>query len=671
LTFCRFVLLTIVLQQALTTIIPDGPSPSVETLHAAASQFEADITCPTSSTILEATSSSAVCLRSEMEGAGHPAVDAFLQHTTTRINALLTVISELEAKSQTLSIAFSTALEDDAHGVVEESQSVDVEEVVDARGKMREDGLPQEERFVLPAQGIRRPSNRIIFTSPEDVEDVFGTQSTIFFPFDSTPEEPTEVMALRSQLNAIPVDEWLDIQAVLQLPTVEQAEQLERQLSAMDAQIDEFEGGSTGAALWLELTPVKAELDRKVQALKGIASLAQFRDKVDVADVALSNLLNSIDASTLVAPELPPDDDSTASSSSNGPQAPTPLADALLAASDAVTAVRKDAIPLVDDTRVKNNVERIEEAYGEMMGMVDDLKPRSHSSASSSSHSPKSTRPTTSRPSSRASSRTASRPLSSQSSTSSRRLFIREETPSVQSSRPSSSRGREPRQPFSSMQTPAPRQVLVDSPTPRRRTSCSIPTTTPRPTSTIPRGFSFGSTSKGIRTDLSRSTSSIPPASSHKNSLGTSSASVAARVGRRESAPFSRRDSTASLASSTSSLRSSYGVNTATRYSRASMEKTRRASSTWVTPPKQKKFYKANPNRKVDVEVGRIVNQLDVSFIRFLARSISPLTIRPTHRSTSPSLRPREHTTMIAGCTGLEKRTRSVRTSAVSSGRRR
>ncbi|ORY63821.1 hypothetical protein BCR35DRAFT_326628 [Leucosporidium creatinivorum] len=483
----------------------------------------------------------------------------------------------------------------------------------DTKSKLDSNGLPL--RLELPANRLRRSrsSGRPSFTSAEDVDDVFGKKSSNPpFPFDdSTANEPAEVTTLRAQLDGVVVDVWLDSSVVLHLPTVTEVDNLRQDLSVME---DELEAVSTGIGLWADLGSVKEELERKSTVLERVASLARFNDKLSSADASLSNLLNSIDASS--ADPIPADDDPFAPPP---PSNTTPLPDALLAASAAVTAVRKGAISLIDDPRVKAHVERVEEAYGEMMAMVEDLERRPPSS-SGSARSLGSLRPalTTPRQQSRTSTRTTSRPTSSASTTSSRRTSTRGDPPSIPPSRPSSTSSR---QSTFSLKTPTRRASLATSPTPtpRRRTNSAIPLATPRaslatprPTSTIPRGFSFGSTSmKLAREDLSRSTSSIPRSASRRESLG-SSLSLSTSTGRRDSAPFPRRDSIASsLSSSTSTRRTSQAFNTPSRYSKASLEEQRRKSSTF-SPSKVKKAYKANPNRKVDVEVGRIINELEM-----------------------------------------------------------
>lgn len=507
----------------------------------------------------------------------------------------------------------------------------------------RRDGLPSEpsDRIAFPTQPVRRSSHRITFTSPEDIADVFGSVSTEPFPFDdsSSSDEPSEVRNVRAHLEAVSVDEWLDSQAVLSLPTPEDTIELRRQLDAVQGQLNEVE--SSPAAVWVDLESIQKELERKESGLSRLDALANFERKVVAADLALSNLLNSIDASGTL--ELPPEDEDDLFSPSRNETAPaTPLADALVSASEAVTAVRMDAIPLIDDARVKTSIERIEEAYSEMMGMVDDLNPRSTSSSSSAQSSqstrlPHSTLRIGSHTSSRAASRTSSRASSTQSTASARRSSIRAGDASIpalprttsslstaSSQSTASSRSTASRKSYSSLQTPTRARPLVDSPTPRRRVLSNIPVATPRASiATIPRGFSFSSTARANRQslDLSRSTSSIPRPSSQRPSLAglglSSSIGPGASSTRRQSSlGFSRRDSLISNASSTTSTRkSSFGPATPSRYSRASMDQARR-ETLYRTPPKatkSKKPYKANPNRKVDVEVGRIVNQLDVS----------------------------------------------------------
>lgn len=511
-------------------------------------------------------------------------------------------------------------------------------------------GLPLHPQSYTNDLRRSRSSGRPSFTSAEEVESIFGKKSSNppFIFDDVSTDESAEVTTLRTQLDSILVGIWLDSDVVLHLPTVAEVDNLRQDLSVIE---DELEAVSTGTGLWVDLESVKQELERKSTVLKRVAALARFNGKLVDADASLSNLLNSIDANS--SDLTPCDDDPFAipASSSN-----TPLADALLAASATVTAVRKGAIPLIDDARVKGHVERIEEAYGEMMAMVEDLE-RPPPSPPGSAPGLESARPfqTTPRRQSRSSTRASSRPPSSASITSSRgsSTSTRGGNPSAPPSRPSSIASR---QSTVSLQTPTRRTSLAPSPTPtpRRRTSSAIPLATPRaslsiprPTSTIPRGFSFGSTSKKTaRADLSRSTSSIPQSPSRRESL---SSSFSFSSSRRDSTQFPRRDSvSSSLSSSTSSRRVSQAFNTSGRYSRASVEP-RRQSSTF-SPPKVKKAYKANPNRKVDIEVARIVNELEVSTLPFVRWH--SLIFASRFRCMCPLRLPKVLSTTSRACTG-------------------
>ncbi|GAA5867021.1 hypothetical protein JCM1840_005942 [Sporobolomyces johnsonii] len=478
----------------------------------------------------------------------------------------------------------------------------------------------------FPVQGLRRSQASISITSPLGEEvDVFGPASpSSLFALSPTIEEPPEVIELRSKTSSIVAHEWLDSEKFLQLPPKEEAEAIQKQVEDVKRQLDELEANPSDGLVWTDLTPLKTALQTKEEAARRVAALAHFAVKVDAADVALSNLLDAIDA---VTPGLPPP------SPTDSETPPRPLSDAIVQASDAVTAVRVEAIQLVDDRRVEQAIDRIEGSWAEMMAMVDDVRPRAGSAASSASSSRRSSR-TPSRTSSRTPSRQpSSRPMSRTSSSSS---VVSHHLPSSHQSLPSrpSSAASSTRSSRSASIRDAPRPgstwSLLDTPrkatsgletptaTPRRRVHSALPVATPRrnpsprppPTPTTARPFSFTSASKR---DLAKSTSAIPrrsPAPTRQDSSASLAASVTSNAAMRRfpsasSTVSSRRDS---LASSVSSRRSSY--ETSSRYDVTSPHRSPRLGGSRSTPPRPKQLYRPNMDNKLDREVGNIINAL-------------------------------------------------------------
>lgn len=436
--------------------------------------------------------------------------------------------------------------------------------------------------------GIRRPQRkgRISLTSKKDLEDIFGPtlHST---PFSDIPDGDDDfnqsLSLLEGQLREITVERWLDDRTFLQLPTKDDVEKLKRQLSLVGAQLEDLESDNQQ----LEFGTVKVELERKINTLVFLEELAMFGETIASADVALSDLLTSIDAST-PGLEFPP----------SSSRSPTPevrvfsVGDALLSASNAVSRVRIQAIPLLDDSRVNFHIGRIEEALAEMSGMVDDLKPRSKSQSSSRSSS-----------------------VASSSSHSSRRpysLTLQKATSRENSRRPS----------HSSMDS----RVAPPSHTPERHNfrpppppspSHSTPRARVRSAVTLPRSFNFSTATKN---SLSKSTSTLLPPLAKPPARRASPLLGKQRVESRETESFfnslgrstlgrstRRRDSLASSTSSTISPSSSALPSPALNRRYSSVDGSPRAQSFYsrrLTPPRQKTVYKPNVKRKVDVEVG-------------------------------------------------------------------
>ncbi|KAK4701836.1 hypothetical protein P7C70_g4387, partial [Phenoliferia sp. Uapishka_3] len=449
------------------------------------------------------------------------------------------------------------------------------------------------------------------FTSPADVEDVFGP--TLYSaPFGEEEQdvyddvEGSPTGELQHQLNKVPTQRWLDPQLTFQLPTAEDAEEVQLQLSVLSAHLEELATNSTGSDLDFRYQPLRSALESKWLESERMAALSDFRDRIAGADTALSDLLTSIDAAT-PGLDMPPA--SRPSTPSGSPSLSLPLNEALLDATRAVTKARKEAVPLIDDPRVETHIARIEQAFSEMTAMVEDLHfstARPASSASSVQSSRSSRHFQHSRPPSRqqAPSRETSFTGSSRLSSSSRLSTASSKAPS--SSRPPvSSRLPSPRLDFGMATPRKPKASQIPTPTPRSRVSSMA--------ATVPKAFAFGL----ARRPLSKSTSGVE---GRRASLGASligdSPILSNRLrtstsSRRESSSSSRRDSLASSTSSTSRRSSMFTSPTPTRGPRSitGSEGRRRLSYPhYPSPSWAKSHYKANPKRNVDVEVGRIVN---------------------------------------------------------------
>lgn len=453
--------------------------------------------------------------------------------------------------------------------------------------------------------------------------DVFGrlsTSSSDPFAPSSSFNESSKVSDIRAKAEMLRVRDWLDSEAIFRLPDMEESNVLRDSLRDLRHDFDVFktDNGSD------DVHSLEALVTAKEEEVKRISDLASFSQRVETADAALSDLLDSIDATTsadLVA-QYP---------------SPLPLSEAIIQANDAVTATRLEAIPLIDDRRVKQAVERIEESWTEMMLMAEEARPRSGSAASStssarSSRTASSGQISTRIPSRQIESRRMSRSTSSTSSTAS--LHLPRTRPSSRSSltplssgSPSLSRSLSRSSSFVSTPTrnaendnrlATPRrqngQSGIPFPTPRRNNISPLPPLTP----TTARPFSFSA-----RTPNAKAPSSIPRrtpfstprqgggnsrSSSTSENAALSSSSMFPSVSSSSRASTGRRDS---LASSVSSRRSSAASSS---YHRPSLSPENLSRIGYrSSPPRHKRpQYRANLSNKLDREVGSIVNALDI-----------------------------------------------------------
>ncbi|GAA6009150.1 hypothetical protein JCM10207_004283 [Rhodosporidiobolus poonsookiae] len=501
------------------------------------------------------------------------------------------------------------------------------------RRKVEQEKRAEEEDAVPlppPVNGMRRssilPSLAIDGVDASDVDPFAASPDADPFPLTAAFNEPLEVQRLRELLASCTAPEWLDSTAVLQLPAGDDADELQQQVDGCRRAFAIVEALSPDALVWTDVEELQTDVEKREDAAQRVAALASFARQVDQADHALSNLLDSIDAAL---PDMSPP-------SPTPDSAPVlPLAHAISAASDSVTAVRLAAIPLVDDTRVARAIQRIEETWREMMDMVEP--PRAGSSASTASTAslrslkPRISDAWSSRASSRTSTRTPSRQTLSRIPSHADSLRSSTRPSSRPSSSAASSSSRTSRPPLASRsvanrpssaalvtpRTPRKSAAADDdlaTPTPRRRVQSGLPVPSsarralsplPKPTPTVVRAFSFNTPTKR---DLAKSTSSIPrrhastaPRDSAATSLSTLFSPPMSRIS--STSTSSRRDS---LASSRSSRAGDSGLST----SAASLRSPR--FSHHSTPPKRTVPYLPNMKNKLDREVGNIVNGLNI-----------------------------------------------------------
>ncbi|GAA6006481.1 uncharacterized protein JCM10292_003789 [Rhodotorula paludigena] len=450
-----------------------------------------------------------------------------------------------------------------------------------------------------------------VFAAPAS-DDPFASSSLQHLPPADRLGEPERVVALRRGLRDSPAHEWLDASAVLQLPSLEDADEADKSTKNSRQEVDAVNQLSQEELGWTDLDSLEAEQRRVEVAARRVRSLAELAQKVDTADSALSDLLNAIDATT---PEVP------SSSPEPGCRPAHPLSEALVAASEAVTAVRVDAIPLIDDARVARAIGRIQESWSEMLSLVEDVRPRPDSAASTASSA--SSLRTPARSSSRlAVSRfTPSRPSSQATSRSSVT-----DSASVRSSRPSSASTTSRRESAAAATVPrTPRasrtaQLDASTTTPRRLSKSGLPAATPRrafsplpnATPTVAHPFSFDAPGKR---DLSKSTTAIPRrsigATPRRGSLAASTASPAAHRMQHTPSAVSRRTTLGVPATETpSSLRRSSKTPRSSLTPFQHISPHLSSSTRRATPPRKTQKYLPDMRNKLDREVGLIINAL-------------------------------------------------------------
>ncbi|BGO92228.1 hypothetical protein NBRC10512_000960 [Rhodotorula toruloides] len=415
------------------------------------------------------------------------------------------------------------------------------------------------------------------------------------FAFETPSDEPAAFSELRRRIERIETAGWLS-PSTLVLPPAAEAAVMDGELATCRNELVALAGNSDETLVWADLPSIERYIEDKGKEVRRVAALARFSDFLAKADSTLSDLLNAVDASTPDAPPVTPD-----------PAASPvlPLSDALVAASEAVTAVRVEAIPLADDGRVERAIRRIEDTWSEMLGLVEEIRPRAGSASSSTSAAsgtkaapPPAAHRTPSRPSSQATSIQSTRSSVSRSTS-------RTSTASslVSSSTSNGTPGNV------APQTPRPRRPTSDEQTPRLRRSSRLPVRTPRQAlsplppnaSTVPQPFSFDTP---VKPRLRQSTRSASRRDSSAASLDK--APVTPRTDRRVSSASSSQGSV---------RRPNLFSSVAVERPRTEKPSVRSVSTPVVrtlrqTPPRSTQPYRPNVYNKLDREVANVVNSL-------------------------------------------------------------
>ncbi|GAA6052072.1 hypothetical protein NBRC10513_002654 [Rhodotorula toruloides] len=477
-----------------------------------------------------------------------------------------------------------------AHSVREMRRLSSESRQVSARTDAAEDDALRPAKEPEPVQqDLTAASSTTVLAFPDD--DVVPNPFTL----DPPPDEPAAFSELRRRVERIETAGWLS-PTTLVLPSAAEAAVMDGELATCRNELAALAEGSDETLVWAGLPSVEREIEDKGKEVSRVAALAHFADFLAKADSTLSDLLNAVDAATPDATPVTPD----------AAASPVlPLSDALVAASEAVTAVRVEAIPLADDGRVERAISRIEDTWSEMLTLVEEIRPRAGSASSSTSTtSGSNVAPLLAPPS------TPSRPSSQATSIRSTRSSVSRSTSrtSTASSLVSSSVSNgTPRN--DAPQTPRPRRSTSDEQTPRSRRSSRLPVRTPRQAlsplppnaSTVPQPFSFDTP---VKPGLGQSTRSASRRDSSAASLRK--APVTPRSDRRISSASSSQGSV---------RRSNLFSSVAVERPRTEKPSVRSVSSPVVrtlrqTPPRSRQPYRPNVYNKLDREVANVVNSM-------------------------------------------------------------
>lgn len=440
------------------------------------------------------------------------------------------------------------------------------------------------------------------FSSICDDEDVFGPSvvpSLSPTKADRTDELYTRIVSLRKRLRSIGINEVARPPATnassLRLPTLEQYGKMNARFASILSEAAELPTRCTSPISDLELRSLRTEVEASEELLQRIRQLADLADAANRADNSLSDLLEHIDSYPsppagplssphISNPHLPPEEQ---------------LSARIGFTRRGVTQVTTYLEPVNDDTRAVAEHDRVRQTWTELEEMANDRingrksRPSSVLSTSrNSSVSNRSSHSAVSTPKSGPSShqRKASGYSSLSVKGTPRNSFL---TPNLPSSRRavsgSSDTGRRPSSKLSMLSTSSSRSV--SGPIGQR----STPTTSSLYNST------FASRQRTASLSFNAPTPTPQP------SLST----------RPRAQTRSRASPTPSELSSNSRSthhRSSSSMSTWSRAPRQSFPSSNRIQTPpRKTQPAPKKAYVANPQSKLDVAVGDVVNKLPVN----------------------------------------------------------
>ncbi|KAL0070925.1 hypothetical protein AAF712_002146 [Marasmius tenuissimus] len=472
-----------------------------------------------------------------------------------------------------------TRLEQERSDMEKKLKAAEIQLAEERRIHAEKEQLAKEEAEKRRQAADEERRRRLASEVPE--EDVFGLQTSPGGPSNIT-EEMKEILAkvakLRKRLRSIGIQELVrPASGSASLPDPEQIPKIRRELARIETDMKSLPESVTVVSVNIQLKSCRAELDASRDMLGHLDRLTIFAERLASCDAALSDLLEHID-SYPVAPLGPL---SSSYSCPKGSSPETQLSGRLEFTKSLVDSLSASFEAVSSDPRTIAEKERILQTWSELEDMGNDRICGRRS-----------------RPNSVASSTHNSSGRNSRSSLGSGRSNLRKSngyaTLSASSSKPSAPpRGR--------LKVPASgsRRAFSgsDEPSDRSLSRASV-------TSSTTHRSASGSSLYGTTFASRQRTTSLTPIAGTPTRVHTRSQTSTSQKTRSESPAIS------DISTVTRTSRSSLSGSTWSRAPRVSFPNVPR-----TTPKKasaSRKTYVANPKSKLDVAVGKVVNNLPV-----------------------------------------------------------
>ena len=199
-------------------------------------------------------------------------------------------------------------------------------------------------------------------------DDVFRQDVS---PHQTTDELRTVILELRRRLGAININDVARPQssASYELPNQQRAQQMDSLLSSVAADVAHLPKSLENPAIDAELRSLRAEMDAYTEQMQRVRELADLSVSVQLCDSALSNLLEHVDSYP-----SPPMGSSVISCTSQPCLSPEDQLRARVSFTrDAIRGMKSKSLRVGDDFRANAETERIDQTWGELEEMANDL----------------------------------------------------------------------------------------------------------------------------------------------------------------------------------------------------------------------------------------------------------------------------------------------------------